>query len=349
MYLNEIVDALVRLGDLLKHIQTEKNNVLATSDDGGVLSDIILQQHALNNWHVEADITEMLLHLGNILNQENLSKWISGYPQIKEISKKDSSLLVKPNPNYAFAGIHEWLCCIITQTPFILTAEHNQYQIVKFLSKTMTDQNKSFESLFDISPKSNLKPAQYVIYTEEENNSVKHYFANKKALLIDRYNTVGIITGNETSDDLTNFGKDIFMHLGQSSRSLRKLFIPKSYDIKQFILALEPYSRVYQNNKYANNYDYHQSVFLMNKIPFLDNGFLIFKEDRSNRAPTGCLFYEYYNDLSKVIQEIQTVEDIENVICMNDLSIDTVKPGRSHFHHLWEYINRKDLIEFLLK
>lgn len=349
MYLNEIVDKLVRLGDLLKHIQTEKNNVLATSGDSGVLSDIILQQHALNNWQAEADITEMLLHLGNILNQENLSKWISAYPQIKERNKEASPLLVKPNPNYAFAGIHEWLCCVITQTPFILTAEPNQYQILKFLSQKITNQDKSFASLFDISSKNNLKPAQYVIYTEEENNSVKHYFASKKALLIDRYNTVGIITGNETSDDLTNFGKDIFMHLGQSSRSLRKLFIPEGYDIKQFILALEPYSKVYQNNKYANNYDYHQSVFLMNKIPFLDNGFLIFKEDHSNSAPTGCLYYEYYTSISAVLQKIQDSEGIENIICGEELPVKTVKPGNSHFHNLWEYTNRKDLVDFLLK
>jgi len=338
---------LNELGHWISEWAQNENTKSNLSGDFQIFSELISNQHSLNPWHTEQDIVSMLKHLSYLLNEKNIKTWVSGY---SHISKQNTKLpvLIKPNINHSFAGIHEWLCCIVTQTPFILKADYNQYQVLKFLTNKLIQFNKNLSELFYINENSKMKPQQFIIYTEKANGSLNQYFNNKKAIIIEPRPTIGIITGNEKSDDYCNLGKDIFLHLGQSSRSLRKLYIPEGFDIKIIIEAMEPFAYVYRNNKYANNYDYHQSVFLMERISFLDNGFLLFKEDLSDEAPTGCLFYEYYTNLQTIIQKYQNSEKTENIICCEELPMKTFKPGTSHLFNLWEYNNKKDLIEFLI-
>jgi hypothetical protein len=289
----------------------------------------------------------MLWHLVKLVKEENFEQWLSGYPELKNNNLCHPKVLIKPNVNYSFAGIHEWLCCTVTQTPFIIEADKDQYLLLKFLCKKMIEHNPSLAKLFNFSSDKFHKADQYILYTEKKNDSIIKYFRTKKALIIEPRPTLALLTGKETQKDLADFGKDIFIHFGQSNRSLRKVFIPSDYEIRKLIEALEPYASVYQNNKYANNYDYHQSVFLMNRIPFLDNGFLIFKEDKSHEAPTGCLFYEYYKDLNDVLKTLESYPH-ENLICAETLPLKCIRPGKSHFYELSDYPNNNDLIEFLI-
>jgi hypothetical protein len=309
-------------------------------------SELIHHQHLLNNWHSEKSTVEMIQYLTNQLSKENIEKWKSNYELESAWNETRPPVLVRPNINYCFAGIHEWLCCVITNTPFILNASENQFQLIKFLSNKLIGFDHHFRDLFDIGTKNILKPEKFIIYSEK-NSSVGQYFRNKKAIIIEDLPTIAILTGEETSEDLYNLGTDIFLNLGQSSACLRKVYIPKGFDIRLLIEAIEPFSYVYQNNKYANNYDYHQSVFLMERIEFLDNGFLIIKEDLSDNAPTGCLFYEYYENIDQLTEKISNTR-LENIICRKNLPVKTVKPGHSHFPELWNYPNNIDIIKFLL-
>ena len=59
--------------------------------------------------------------------------------------------------------------------------------------------------------------------------------------------------------------------------------------------SLYKYSKIIKSKKYSNNYDYYKTIFLMNKISFLENGFFILKEDKSYNSPVSCLNYEYSN------------------------------------------------------
>lgn len=309
----------------------------------GEFAQLIKSQHYLNTWHTESAIIQMLNHFSNLFNEKNLEEWISKY-QINNTLK--TPVLVKPNLNYSFGGIHEWLCCIITQTPFVLKANANQFQLLKFLSQKLTEFDPGLDSLIDIGEQNKIKPQKFILHSEQ-NQSLSLYFREKKALIIEPRPSIAVLTGEETPEELYNLGIDIFLHLGQTSGTLRKIYIPGNFDIKRVIDAIEPFLYVYQNNKYANNYDYHQSVNLMERVEFLDNGFLVIKEDLNDDAPTGCLFYEYYNDIDLVINKIQN-KPYENLICTKELPLQTIKPGRSHFHELWQYPNHVDIVKFLL-
>lgn len=342
-----MLKSLIYLGECLSAWLHDHVRKIYESDDSAKFSELISNQHLLNNWHTEQDITAMLRHLSDLLTQINLRKWVDSYPKLTDNELRNKHVQIKPNADYSFAGIQEWLCCIITQTPFIIEADNNQFLLLRFLCQKLIEHNASYSVLFNFTSDKFTKPQQFILYTEKKNDSIKKYFGNKKAFIVEPRPSLAIITGNETEADLSELGKDIFMHLGQSNRTLRKLFIPKDFEIRKLIATIEPYASVYRNNKYANNYDYHQSVYLMNRIPFLDNGFLIFKEDKLHDAPTGCLFYEYYSNLTDVIKAIESVP-YENLISTETLPLKSVRPGRSHLFNLSDYPNKKDLIEFLI-
>lgn len=343
----KIMDALNQLSSYLENWLSEYFKVKFSNPENQTFHQLVEQQHAINNWHNEADIVAMLKHLSALLSTSEIEPWCNKYPKIKNIRNIGQPVLVKPNINYSFAAFHEWLCCIVTQTPFVLNADPNQFQVLKFLNNKLVEIEPELAELIHIGQNPRVTPNSYIIHAEKKNTTLSAYFEKKRALVIEPYHSVGIITGDETPEQLTEFGRDVFMHLGQSPRTLRKLFLPENFDIKLIIASFEPYLKVYQNNKYANNYDYHQSVFLMNRIPFLDNGFLIFKEDQSNDAPTGCLFYEYYQDVEKVLSQLKNDPLIENIISISEFDMQAKKPGTSHFFNLHDYLNKKDIIHFL--
>lgn len=59
-------------------------------------------------------------------------------------------------------------------------------------------------------------------------------------------------------------------------------------------------------------------------------------------------FYQYYDNIENLIENYMYNQQIENIICTDQLVLKTVTPGQSHFRNLWEYPEKKDIIEFLI-
>jgi hypothetical protein len=81
----------------------------------------------------------------------------------------------------------------------------------------------------------------------------------------------------ETEEELKLLGKDIFQYFGLGCRNVSKLFVPEGYKFDKFFEALYEYKDVINNNKYANNYNYNRTLYLMKTEKFLDNNFLKIK------------------------------------------------------------------------
>jgi len=97
------------------------------------------------------------------------------------------------------------------------------------------------------------------------------------------------------------------------SGSVKKLYLPRGYDLTTFYKSIENWNFLLDHSAYANNYQYYQSVFLINQIPHLDNGFLLLTEDSSYRSPTGVLYYEYYDDKSHLFEMLNNSSNISDI------------------------------------
>jgi hypothetical protein len=160
---------------------------------------------------------------------------------------------------------------------------------------------------------------------------------------------VAIIHGGETKEELTLLGEDIFRYYGLGCRSVSKIMVPKGYDFDLLYKAIYTFKDIIQENKYANNYDYNKAVYLMSEFKFLDNGFLLLKEDTDFASPIASLFYEYYE--SKESLKYRMDQNIDEIQCIvsSDPNPDHIAFGNSQKPALWDYADGVDTVEFLLK
>jgi hypothetical protein len=134
---------------------------------------------------------------------------------------------------------------------------------------------------------------------------------------LSRYQSIAILPENPTLDELKLLATDIFSYFGMGSGNVKKIYIPYGFDFNQLFIALEDWYFLTEHHAYMNNYQYQQSVYLMNKIDHLDNGFVLLKNDEEMRAPTGVLYYEYYEKLENIRHKLNQLEEINTIYIQN--------------------------------
>ena len=190
-----------------------------------------------------------------------------------------------------------------------------------------------------------------VIATGSNNTAryFEYYFKDKPSIIRKNRNSVAVLTGNETKEELTALGDDIFRYFGLGCRIVSKLFVPRGYDFKDFFEAMYIYGDIIHYEKYANNYDYNKAVFLMSNFQILDNGFMTIKEDTSYASPISSVFYEYYDDLELVKQRLQKEHEQIQCIVGKDVADGAIPFGQTQQPQLWDYADNVDTIAFLSK
>ena len=166
--------------------------------------------------------------------------------------------------------------------------------------------------------------------------------------------SVAVLDGTETHEQLQALGADVFQYYGLGCRSVTKLLLPRGFDLDRLFAAWVDWRRVAQNNKYANNYDYHKAVWLLNREDLIENGFLLVKEDSGWVSPVGTLYYAWYDALEDVRQLLDDASDELQCIATAILDalhvphVPTVPMGQSQKPKPWEYPAGVDTLNFLL-
>jgi hypothetical protein len=122
-----------------------------------------------------------------------------------------------------------------------------------------------------------------------------------------------LLTGDEQEADLLKLGEDVFRYFGLGCRNVTQIWIPQSYSLNRFFGAIAPYGDIINHPKYANKYDYQRAVFLLNRVPFLDNNFLLVRENEDPFSPVGVLHVWRYSDKAEVFQRASTLAN--NIQC----------------------------------
>jgi hypothetical protein len=160
---------------------------------------------------------------------------------------------------------------------------------------------------------------------------------------------VAIITGKETMDELLSLADDMLLYFGMGCRSVSKLYIPVGYDLKKLINNVEKFEYYRYHNKYRNNYDYFKSIYIINKVSFIDTGDLILTENSSLSSPVSVVFYQYYEDLTALSEQITEMEgQLQSIVCHKRIKDHWILPGRTQYPELWDYADHLDTIDFLL-
>jgi len=349
MTLDTKKNAFVKLGKFLGQFE-EGNSVKDENVFGNDLffekfTDLIQLSQSHNGWYTPEQVFFSIQSWADALTDENLDKWLSEYDLSKVEPKKVALVLAG---NIPLVGFHDFLSVLITGHDVLVKTSSNDQHLLPFLANYLIAVEPEFKSKITF-VEGKLEGFDAVIATGSNNTAryFEYYFKDKPSIIRKNRNSVAVLNGKETRQQLVALGEDIFRYFGLGCRNVSKLFVPKGYSFDSFFEAIFEYQDVIHYEKYANNYDYNKAVFLMSNFKLLDNGFLTLKEDPSYGSPISSIFYEYYENLDTLEKDLETESDKIQCIVSNNLVKNSIAFGSTQKPNLWDYADNVDTISFL--
>ena len=179
-------------------------------------------------------------------------------------------------------------------------------------------------------------------------NYFEYYFRDKSSLLRKNRNSIAVLSGYESENELKLLSDDIFIYFGLGCRNISKIFVPTGYDISQLKNKFDKYSYIINHNKYSNNYNYQKTIKIMNNDVFVDCDFFLMSQSKEINPPISIIYYDYYDDISQVSNFINEKRNQIQCIVTN-LQIDNSTGfGDAQDPKLDQYADNTDTINFLL-
>jgi len=346
MDLSKRIESFITLGEFLRNFSQERID----DKHSKILKEIITNDKIYNPWFTQDNILHSVNAIGESLKQDKIECWINKYPSLLDnILPKKVGVITAGN--IPLVGFHDFLTVLISGHIFKGKLSTKDNRLLKFISDFLVDLDPDFRDLI-IFTEDKLENFDAIIATGSNNTAryFEYYFGKYPHIIRKNRSSVAVLTGEETSVDIQKLGIDIFSYFGLGCRNVSKLFIPEDYCFDNFFENIETFKEVYHHNKYANNYDYNKSVYLMNQIQHFDNGFLILKEDENLSSPIGVVFFQHYNDIQKVDELLSLNNDlIQCVVSRSELIKNSLYFGKAQEPELWDYADNIDTMEFLLE
>lgn len=339
----------IELGKFLSQFSHEKNTKNETVTNNNLFYDdfinLIELSQSHNGWFTPEQVYFAINSWAKALTEENLDKWLSQY-DLSNVKPKTVGLILAGN--IPLVGFHDFLSVLISGHKVLVKTSSNDQHLIKFLAKYLISVNPEIENYITFTD-GKLENFDAVIATGSNNTAryFEFYFKDKPSIIRKNRNSVAVLTGNETHEDLVNLGEDIFRYFGLGCRNVSKLFVPKNYDFQPFFKAIYEYKDVIFYEKYSNNYDYNKAVFLMSNFKLLDNEFLTLKEDSSYASPISSVFYEYYESLEEIKKQLENDSEQIQCIVSKDIVENSIAFGETQKPNLWDYADTIDTLSFL--
>ncbi|MBP0904611.1 acyl-CoA reductase [Mariniflexile gromovii] len=350
MQLQQRIYAFVKLGDFLSQFSNE----IIQKKDNIEHNDVFFEgfKHQLklaeehNGWFTKENIAFAISGWVDSLTLDNLTKWLVPYNMGTVIPKQVAIIMAG---NIPLVGFHDFLSVLITGHDVLVKQSSNDKHLLPYLAKYLEFVEPGFKGKTSFT-EDKIDNFDAVIATGSNNTAryFEYYFKGKPSIIRNNRNSVAVLTGQETEDDLKNLAEDIFRYYGLGCRNVSKIFVPKNYNFDAFFNGLYHWHPIIDKAKYANNYDYNKAVYLMSEFDMLENGFLMIKEDTSYASPIATVFYEYYNNISDLNEKLKADSNQIQCIVSKGFTEKEITFGATQKPQLWDYADSVDSIEFLL-
>ncbi|MEJ7778174.1 MAG: acyl-CoA reductase [Daejeonella sp.] len=309
------------------------------------LTELIDNAKQFNAWFTPVSAAKAIEAVSQMLQPEDLEIWM--YNIEKETTVQRSVGLILAG-NIPLVGFHDILCVLASGHKALIKLSSHDLKLIPYVLEQLTEIEPGFKDKIEYVDR--LKDFDAVIATGSNNTSryFDYYFSKVPHIIRKNRNSVAILKGNESGDELKLLGHDIFDYFGLGCRNVSKVYVPRDYDFANLFEGIEIFKPVIDHHKYNNNYDYNKSILLVNMEKHLDNGFLLVKKDERLTSPLAVLYYQEYDDINMLEQELtEKNEQIQCIVSGSWLGLETVGFGESQQPRLWDYADGVDTISFL--
>ena len=352
MNLDQRISAFVKLGQFLSQFSTsgihKKEDILHNELFFDGFKQQIKLANISNGWFTEENVCFALNQWSKLLNFNIIEQWLKEY-NFKLTESRNVAIIMAGN--IPLVGFHDFLCVLVCGHNAIIKASSNDTHLLPFISEYLKLVEPGFKHHIAFT-EDRLSDFDAVIATGSNNTAryFEYYFKGKPSIIRKNRNTIAVLSGKETQDELRLLSEDIFRYYGLGCRNVSKLFVPRGYDFNKLFEAVYHWHPIIEETKYANNYDYNKAVYLMSEFDFLENGFFMLKEDKSHSSPIATLFYEFYESTNNLKQRL--AKDHELIQCIVAKGFDStieIPFGKTQLPELWDYADDVDTVDFLLK
>ncbi|MFQ5335518.1 MAG: acyl-CoA reductase [Flavobacteriales bacterium] len=309
----------------------------------GQIEEGIIQAGRENSWFTAENVNTALKAIVCNLKEDKLHAWLKPYRDELNAQQHPKRVAVVMAGNIPCAGFHDFICTLMAGHIFLGHTSSSDKVLLPILAEMLIQQEPRFAGRLEFRQG---KPSGFdaAIASGSDNTGryFDYHFGRCRHIIRRHRNSVAILTGRETEEELILLGRDIFLYFGLGCRSVSKLFVPQAYDFMPLLNALSSFSKIAKHSEHSSNYTYNKAVFSLNDVPFLDNDFLLLRESTDLHSPISTLHYEFYNrDVHSQIEKHG--KEIQCVVSEKDVPF-----GESQFPALNDYADNVDTMRFLL-
>ncbi len=337
-------NAFISLGIFLKDYRekaAKPNHQKFHSD----LEKLIEMCYIYNGWFTPASVNKALAGIESMLNENEVQAFV----KTSAAPSSPKTVAVIMAGNIPAVGFHDMLCVLNSGNKVLIKLSSDDHLLIPFLAGMLIYFEPGFAPFIHFA-ENKLSDFDAVIATGSNNSSryFDYYFKKYPHIIRKNRNSVAVLSGEESKADLQLLGHDILDYFGLGCRNVSKLFVPEGYNFATFYEAIFDFKTVIDNKKYGNNYDYTRAVYLLDSVKFLDNNFLMLKEDKAFASPVSVVFHEPYTNISDVEELLlQHKEQLQCIVGKNLTQLKTLNFGQSQCPTLSDYADDVNTLDFL--
>ena len=347
MISNTLKEALVHLGAWLRGELPEEG-----ANDRSLLA----AAEARNGWFTEENVRAAMRAHGEALRPAVLAQWEARMPVGLPVSAPRLVGLVLAG-NLPMVGWNDVLCVLVSGHLGQAKCATDDAVLIPAALAALAQRAPEDAARMTLTD-ARMNGVDALIATGSGNTArhFDHYFQHIPRIIRGNRTSVAVLDGLEQPEDIQALGVDVFAHYGLGCRSTTKLFLPRGFDLNRLFAEWVAWGHLALNNKFANNYDYHKALWLLNREPLIENGFLLVKEDAGWTSPVGTLFIEHYDDEQEAWEAIS--RNAEGLQCVGvrsgrlaEVSFDEVPVlamGTAQCPMPWDHADGKDTLAFLV-
>ena len=305
----------------------------------------IIKQAANNNrWFNTSSVEQALSGLIHLTDPVKMKTWLTGY-DLKPSKQKIIGLIMAGN--IPFVGFHDLICVLLSGHKAAIKLSSQDLFLMQWIIRKLCEIEPAFIDQIDVCEQ--LKVMDAVIATGSNNTAryFDYYFGKYPHIIRKNRTSVAILNGKETDTELMKLGKDVFTYFGLGCRNVSKIWVPQDYHFLNLLDLWASFTKVADNFKYYNNYEYNKSIYLVNGVNYLDTGFLLLTESEALTSPISVLYYQQYQNLTEVDQYLTQNQDKIQCVVSSQSSRNFIPFGQTQVPDISDYADGMDVMRFL--
>ena len=290
-----------------------------------------------NGWFTPADIRRAVRAIAcDMLQREKLEAWLADYPALPVAEPR--RVLVVMAGNIPLVGFFDLLCVLVSGHGCLVKPSAKDSVLMEHVVGLLREIDPSAPvRLYD-----GTSPVDAVIATGSDNANryFRAHYAGIPSLLRGSRQSVAVLSGRETPEQLAGLADDIWAYSGLGCRNVSLVFLPEGAELRLRMPAVQA--------KYRNNYLQTRALLRMQGCPFVDLGAAVAVEQREFPRALSEIAYARYRSADEVAAWLAEHDaELQCVVTETLPHARRADFGRAQSPSLTDYPDNRDVLAWL--